>query len=78
MAASTILAVDGDYSNDRLARYAEDLRAEYGVGRFTRMLSSVMPDRPVSALARRLMRNRWFVRHLLVDRWFLHRAAESP
>jgi flavin-dependent dehydrogenase len=73
MAASAILGAAGEYGRARLSSYAEQLRSTYGVGRAARGLSRVVPDRSASALGRYLMRNPWFARHVLLDRWFLHR-----
>jgi menaquinone-9 beta-reductase len=72
MAATAILEANGRYGADRLASYARRLRDSYGVGPLTRTLSFVVPDRTASAISRRLMRKPWFVRHLLLDRGFLH------
>jgi len=75
IAASTILAANGRYTLDRLAPYGDRLRARFGVGPLTHMLSLAVPDRSASAVARRLMRSPWFVRHVVLDRWFLQPFA---
>jgi geranylgeranyl reductase family protein len=75
MAASTILKAKGPYTVDRLTPYANRLRDRYGTGRLGRILSGALPDRTATRLAPRLMRNRWFVQHLVLDRWFLHRTG---
>ena len=74
MAASAIVAAHGAYGRDRLSAYEGRLRARFGVGQAASLLSRVIPDRTASALGRRLIRNPWFARHLLLDRWFLHSA----
>jgi flavin-dependent dehydrogenase len=72
MAASVILAANGRYDLDRLMAYQHRLRVRFGVGRLATLLALAVPDRAVSAIGRRLIGNRWFARHLLLDRWFLH------
>ena len=74
MAASAIVAANGRYGRDRLSAYQDRLRARFGVGQVASILSRAVPDRTASALGRRLIRNPWFARHLLLDRWFLHSA----
>lgn len=70
MAATTILQAAGDYRRGRLAAYSQRLEARYG---------SPPPGTGIVAaqdlrqrLARLLLRNRWFTRHVVLDRWFLH------
>ena len=73
MAAATALEVAPDYSRQRLAGYRDRLLARYGpttakgVGAGTQALRTFA--------ARRLLRSRWFTRHVLLDRWFLQRHA---
>ncbi len=70
LAADTILAANGDYRRDNLEPYAAGLAARFGGG-------SELPSSPfASALLRgigaRLLSSRWFTRHIVLDRWFLH------
>jgi flavin-dependent dehydrogenase len=76
-AASTIAAANGDYRRERLEPYERQLAAQYR-GHATRH------DRFRTAFAgmtaiigRRLMDVPWFVRRVVLDRWFL-RAYEVP
>ena len=78
LAASSILKANGAYTIDRLIPYATRLRERYGAGRLGRVVSHVLPDGAASALAGLLMRNQWFIQHVLLDRWFLHRTDPSP
>lgn len=73
MAAAAILAAGGNYSRDRLASYEQQLHARFGLS--DRSHTSVLPASLMSALAIGLMRVPAFVRHVVLDRWFL-RAAE--
>ena len=75
LAADTILAANGDYRRDNLEPYAASLAARFGSG-------SELPSSPLaSALLRfigaRLLSSRWFTRHVVLDRWFLH-TNEKP
>jgi geranylgeranyl reductase family protein len=73
MAAAAILAAGGNYSRDRLASYEQQLHARFGLS--DRSHTAVLPASLMSALAIGLMRVPAFVRHVVLDRWFL-RAAE--
>jgi len=73
MAAAAIIDAGGAYSRDRLLPYEQQLGARFGSS--TRPRSPVLPAAITSALAVGLMRIPSFVRHIVLDRWFL-RAAE--
>jgi flavin-dependent dehydrogenase len=73
LAAETIVAAQGDYGLARLEPYADDLRARFGTGVVSNALSGIVPPRVGAALARRLLKTPAFVRHVVLDRWFLHR-----
>jgi flavin-dependent dehydrogenase len=77
MAASTIVEADGTYTRDRLEPYEKRLQKRYGVHALARLLSRAAPAHAAAALAHRLLANPWFVRHVVLDRWFLH-AEEAP
>jgi geranylgeranyl reductase family protein len=76
MAASAIVRAAGRYSEDRLAIYARELRHRFGRGGTDGLLSRVLPAQVLTSLANRLLHNTRFVRHLVLDRWFLH--AQQP
>jgi len=76
MAASAIAAANGRYTSDRLEPYAAQLRARLEGGRIARALSQLVPEILTARLARRLLQTPAFVRHVVVDRWFLH--AHQP
>jgi geranylgeranyl reductase family protein len=74
MAAATILAAGGNYSSGQLLPYANRLVTRFG----TAAAPSV--DEPTflrSFLAEILLGNRWFIRHVVLDRWFLHTSQAS-
>lgn len=79
MAAAAIVAANGDYGHDRLEPYARRLRHRFGAGPLAgllRIIPSVTSMGMSTALAPWLLGNSWFVRHVVLDRWFLH-ARES-
>lgn len=75
MAAATVVAARGHYDRVGLEPYERGLRARFESAPLARALSAIVPARLASALAPRLMTSPWFVRRVLLDRWFL-RAGE--
>lgn len=69
MAAATILAADGDYSNGRLLPYTDRLITRFGAAPAP---SVAGPEFLRNFFAGILLGNRWFTRHVVLDRWFLH------
>lgn len=69
MAAATILAVDGDYRREQLLGYASRLEVRFGAATAP---SAVCPAFLRDFLAGKLLSNKWFARHVLLNRWFLH------
>lgn len=70
MAAQVVLAAGGSYSRDRIGEYSTRLQNRFGI-----IGDQLLP--PVSGkgkllLARSLMRVPWFVRHIVLERSFLH------
>jgi geranylgeranyl reductase family protein len=76
LAASAILEAGGRYTRDRLEPYEGHLRRRFGVSGLARLLSHIVPDGVAVGLAPRLLETPWFVRHVLLHRWFLH--AHEP
>jgi len=68
IAAAMIREADGDYRSERLQAYAAELAGRFGAAPPRNRGGTVR-----SALARMLLGNRWFTRHVVLDRWFLHR-----
>jgi len=77
MAAAAIIEAAGDYRQDSLARYAGRLTARFGKRSPAEESGSWLPQAIRQPLAASLMATRWFVRHIVVDRWFLH-AQQQP
>ena len=69
LAASTILAAGGCYTRERLAPYERRLRGRFGAGS---RLSRAIPPGLAAPLLPRLLAVPWFVRHVVLNRWFLH------
>jgi flavin-dependent dehydrogenase len=76
MAAATIRRSAGCYKRASLEPYVAQLSKRFGSSRLSRLLTKSVPGDVAGALARRLLDRRWFVRHFVIDRWFLH--AQQP
>ncbi len=71
LAAETVLQAQGQYDRDSLSSYRERLRFRLGPG--SQADSGLhLPDRLRTLLAGHLLSRPWFVRHIVLDRWFLH------
>jgi len=77
LAASTIVKANGCYTRDRLEPYARQLRQRFGEGSLAHLLSRIVPRGIPIALALRLLEKSWFVRRVVLDRWFLHARDEA-
>jgi flavin-dependent dehydrogenase len=71
LAASTIVRAGGRYTRERLASYAREVEDRFGTRH-----SGAIPPAVAKVVAPSLFHLPWFVRHLVLDRWFLH--AEVP
>ena len=76
IAASTIVEANRRYTRDRLEPYEEHLQGRFGVRPLARLLSRTVPAGISAALALPLLASPRFVRHVVLDRWFLH--AQEP
>ncbi len=70
LAAQTIIAARGDYREERLAPYPASLAARFGS--FAAVPSTPLISSPLRFIGARLLASRWFTRHVVLDRWFLH------
>ena len=69
MAAATVVEANGDYRRHKLKPYASRMAAHFG--------PASPPDGAAPAFLRKsiagfLLSNKWFTRHVVLDRWFLH------
>ncbi len=74
IAAAVIGACEGAYPATALAAYAEKLQAHLGT-REQRTFTDRLPEWLVRFLGQKLLGMRWFIRHMVMDRWFLHRQT---
>jgi flavin-dependent dehydrogenase len=77
LAASTIVDAGGDYSRKRIEPYGTELRERFGAHPVAQVLSRAIVPGLAETLLPPLLDTPWLVRHLLLDRWFLH-AHEPP
>jgi menaquinone-9 beta-reductase len=75
MAAEVLIAAHGDYRRGQLESYAERIRERFGIPRSV-AISDWVPAAFLRYTAAKLLANRWFTRHVVLDRWFLH--AQVP
>jgi flavin-dependent dehydrogenase len=76
LAAASVLNASGHYTRDRLASYEDALGLRFYSKPLARAMSSVIPVGVAASLAKHLFELPWFVRHFVIDRWFLH--ARTP
>jgi menaquinone-9 beta-reductase len=74
MAAATIMEAKGDYRRQQLLPYTGRLVARFGEAAPS---VSAGPAFLRNLLAGRLLYNKWFTRHVVLDRWFLHTHQEA-
>ncbi len=72
LAAEAIRACDGDYSREKLAGYAQAIKARYGTRTEDQKQNSSLPGRFKQLAAALCMRSHWFTREIVTRRWFLH------
>lgn len=72
LAAGVIIEAAGDYRRERLTPYASRLAERLGAHEPPRGGASFIPAGVKQALASHLLATRWFTRHVVLDRWFLH------
>jgi geranylgeranyl reductase family protein len=75
LAAGTIVAAKGRYMREQFDSYERSLLARFG--RSADLLSRAIPSALTEALVPRLVATPWFVRHFVIERWFLH-AGRPP
>jgi menaquinone-9 beta-reductase len=78
LAAQAIVAARGNYSREALSAYERLLARRFGTsGRdWASRAGQHLPSAWVGALGRILLGTRWFVRDVVINRWFLH--ANEP
>ena len=77
LAAKAIIAADGKYARNLLESYRGMVASRFGESQdWSTRIGRRLPPRWMHSLARMLLATRWFSRHVVLDRWFLH--AHEP
>ena len=73
MAAAAIVEANGNFDHDRLTKYEQALMNRFAPAAASEKVAALMPRRVARGLARQLMNSSFFVRRVVLDRWFLGR-----
>lgn len=73
IAAQSILQSNGDYRAQRLSVLQDRLEQRLGKRGASRGAASWLPASWLACFGAKLLATKWFSRHVLLDRWFLHR-----
>jgi geranylgeranyl reductase family protein len=76
LAAQAIKAAKNDYSQSALRTYSQQLELRFGQ-REKKDVTEYLPQWFKRSLAGSLLSKEWFVRNVVVDRWFLH-SDQAP
>ena len=78
LAAQAIARAQGNYSPEMLGAYGKLLARRFGTSGqdWASRVGEYLPSAWIGAVGRRLLGARWFVRDVVIDRWFLH--ANEP
>lgn len=78
LAAQALCQARGDYSRHSLRSYETLLARRFGKSGkdWASQAGQHLPSAWIGALGRRMLETRWFVRDVVIDRWFLH--AHQP
>jgi flavin-dependent dehydrogenase len=79
LAAKAIVAANGEYSRERLENYVALLQSQYGKSGedWAMNIGRRLSPRLRQSFARFFLANGWFSRHIVLDRWFLHRSEPA-
>jgi flavin-dependent dehydrogenase len=72
MAADAIIGARGQFDVERLLPYERALRRRFDSGPVSRALGKLLSARAGASWTGAFLRSPRFVRHVLLDRWFLH------
>jgi geranylgeranyl reductase family protein len=75
MAAEVIFAAKNNYSRQNLEPYRAKIHARFGKPRAAGA-TNFLPQAIAHPLAAKLLTTKWFTKHVVIDRWFLH--AQVP
>jgi geranylgeranyl reductase family protein len=74
LAAATIIEAKGNYSHEQLLSYASRLVVRFGDASASGIAG---PAFLRNLLAGKLLSSKWFTRHVVLDRWFLHTHQDA-
>lgn len=79
LAAQAILQAGGNYTRENLRAYRELLVAQFGDAQknWASEIGQRLSPGTIRFLARPLLSSGWFARHVILDRWFLHRGQPA-
>jgi geranylgeranyl reductase family protein len=79
LAAQTIVVADGVYSAEKLEKYRGMLQSQYGKSGedWAMNVGRRLSPRLRQSFARFFLASGWFSRHIVLDRWFLHRSEPA-
>jgi geranylgeranyl reductase family protein len=77
MAASTIVAAQGSYARERLEPYERGITKRFAASKSARLLAGLIPSGISTTAARWLLTSPLFVRHMVLNRWFLHAQEQA-
>ena len=72
LASEIIRNARGNYSAAYLARYEDAISRRFGKQKQENHYLPGLPDKFKQFLARKLLKSQWFVRNIVINRWFLH------
>jgi len=75
LAADVILSARGEYNQRTLSLYSNALTSQFGKVHddWSVVIGRRIPARLIGSFSKLLLESRWFSRHVILDRWFLHR-----
>jgi hypothetical protein len=76
VASNVIIKAAGRYEGPQLKAYQEQLEQHLGTRR-ARSTTAWLPSGWLHYAAARLLAQPWFIRHVVMDRWFLHTKQQS-
>lgn len=77
LAAKVIKEAGGEYRQENLKIYTDRLISRFGPMKADDVSAGWLPAPLKHYLAGKLIGNRWFARHVVMDRWFLHRDTAT-
>lgn len=77
LAAKVIKEAGGEYRQENLKIYTDRLISRFGPMKADDVSAGWLPAPLKYYLAGKLIGNRWFARHVVMDRWFLHRDTAT-